>query len=225
MINLNLETKGKEQEIIKHYLEENASESLAHKINNGTQIVKDTKLVINKKDLDGFMRYASVEAKKLAEKGTNCACVEDKTVFGWAIHYFEESTIEGTLYNPDGTLYKPEIKKTEYKPEVKIEPPKPKNSQSSMFDFLTNNESDNSEIKKESNEETIQIEEDVEPDPLFDDDKPIKSKTPKIVIENNNYINTQTGEILGQTENKQNNDKELVNKLNSLLDGKLEVKL
>ena len=57
------------------------------------------------------------------------------------------------------------------------------------------------------------------------DDKPIKSKTPKIVIENNNYINTQTGEILGQTEDKQNNDKELVNKLNSLLVGKLEVKL
>ena len=71
MINLNLETKGKEQEIIKHYLEENASESLAHKINNGTQIVKDTKLVINKKDLDGFMRYASDEAKKLAEKEAN----------------------------------------------------------------------------------------------------------------------------------------------------------
>ena len=33
---LNLETKNKEQEIVKAYLEENASEILAEKINNGT---------------------------------------------------------------------------------------------------------------------------------------------------------------------------------------------
>ena len=38
MIKLNLETNCKEQEIIKKYLEENASETLADKINNGVKI-------------------------------------------------------------------------------------------------------------------------------------------------------------------------------------------
>ena len=41
MIKLNLETKNKEQEIIKEYLEENASETLADKINNGVKIQKE----------------------------------------------------------------------------------------------------------------------------------------------------------------------------------------
>ena len=38
---LNLETKTKEQELIKQYLEENVSEILAEKINNGVKIVKN----------------------------------------------------------------------------------------------------------------------------------------------------------------------------------------
>lgn len=65
---LNLETKTKEQELIKQYLEENVSEILAEKINNGVKIVKDNKTLINKKDLNGLMKYASSEARKLAEK-------------------------------------------------------------------------------------------------------------------------------------------------------------
>ena len=104
---LNLETKTKEQELIKAYLEENASETLVEKINNGTPFEKDGKSFINKKTLDGFMKYASSEARKLASKGANSACVEDKVVYGWAIHYFEEDSIEGTLFNEDRTEYKP----------------------------------------------------------------------------------------------------------------------
>ena len=104
---LNLETKTKEQELVKAYLEENASEILAEKINNGTPFEKDGKTFINKKTLDGFMKYASDEARKLASKGANSACVEDKVVYGWAIHYFEEDSIEGTLFNEDRTEYKP----------------------------------------------------------------------------------------------------------------------
>ena len=69
MIKLNLETKNKEQEILKAYLEENASETLADKINNGVKIQKDNKTLINKKTLDTFMKYAYEEARKLAEKG------------------------------------------------------------------------------------------------------------------------------------------------------------
>lgn len=107
MTKLNLEATSREQEIVKAYLEENASETLAEKINNGTPVEKYGKQLINRKTLDGFMRYACDEARRLAAKGASSACVEDKIVFGWAIHYFEEDSIEGTLYNADGTEYKP----------------------------------------------------------------------------------------------------------------------
>ena len=90
MIALNLTAKGAEQEIVKKYLEENASEVLADKINNGVRIEKDCKTLISRKTLDGFMKYANEEAKKQAEKGKTCSCVEGIVVIGWAIHYFEE---------------------------------------------------------------------------------------------------------------------------------------
>ena len=41
MCNIALETKNTQQEALKAYLEENASEALADKINNGVKIVKD----------------------------------------------------------------------------------------------------------------------------------------------------------------------------------------
>ena len=66
---LNLQAKTKEQQRIKAYLEENASEILAEKINNGVRIQKDGKMLLNKKTLDGFMKFACDKAKKQAEKG------------------------------------------------------------------------------------------------------------------------------------------------------------
>ena len=138
MPKLNLETKNKAQELIKAYLEENASELLAEKINNGVRIQKDGKTLISKKTLNGFMTFAADEAKKQAEKGARSACVGQSVVFGWAVHYFEEDSIEGTLYNEDGTEYKPP------KPVAKTKPatsspaptaPKPK-PQMSLFDML-----------------------------------------------------------------------------------------
>lgn len=152
---LNLETKTKEQELIKQYLEENASEALASKINNGVKIVKDNKTLINKKDLNGFMNYANQEARKLAEKGSNCACIEDKVVYGWAIHYFEEDSIEGNLYNEDGTEYKVEIKKTTSKIESKPEPKKPEKQQATLFDLMSFDTSQKQE-KAEENEPTTE---------------------------------------------------------------------
>lgn len=137
MIKLNLKPNNKQEEIILAHLQENASETLAEKINNGTPFVKDGKPLTNLKTLSGFMKYACEEARKLAEKGANCACVEDNIVFGWAIHYFEEDSIEGTLYTIDGEEYKPAPKKTAVKPvskpEPKKEPPK-SNFQFSLFD-------------------------------------------------------------------------------------------
>ena len=103
---LNLTANNPTEERIKAYLEENASATLALKINCGTPTEKDGKKLINRKTLDGFMKYATEEARKLATKGANYACIDDDTVFGWAIHYFEEESIIEKLYNADGTEYK-----------------------------------------------------------------------------------------------------------------------
>ncbi len=149
---LNLEAKTKEQELVKQYLENNASQTLAEKINNGTPLEKDGKILTNKKTLDSFMKYASDEARKLASNGANCACVEDKVVFGWAIHYFEEDSIEGTLYNEDGTEYKPVPKYTPAKVK-KVEPEKPKQQQVSLFDFMDSEQKEDLKTDNTSEED------------------------------------------------------------------------
>lgn len=142
---LNLEAKTKAQQLVKEYLENNVSPPLAEKINSGAKVVKDGKTLVNKKTLDGFMKYATEEARKLAEKGANSACVEDEVVFGWAIHYFEEDEIEGTLYSEDGTEYKKQSSVTAKVSKVNNLPAKPaQKPQLSMFDMLTNG--DNSGI-------------------------------------------------------------------------------
>ena len=160
---LNLTATNRQEEIIKQYLENNVSESLAEKINNGVKTEKDGKSLISKKNLTGFFKYATEEARKQAEKGANSAMVEDKIVFGWAMHYFEEDSILGTLYNEDGTEYKPVIKKaskptvtttpTPYTPPVKKPEP-----QMSFFDML-------SPKKEEPKQEEIQT-------PIEDNDEP-----------------------------------------------------
>ena len=132
MKQLNLEAKTKEQQRIKAYLEENASDILAGKINNGVLIKKDGKILLNRKTMDGFMSFATEEARKQAEKGARYAMVEDAVVFGWAVHYFEEDSIEGTLYNDDGSEYKEPSKATKSKPVSA--PSKPKQAQISLFD-------------------------------------------------------------------------------------------
>lgn len=216
MSKLNLATKNAEQEKIKQYLEENASDVLIKKINEGVEIVKDKKLVINKKDLDGFWSYAIEEARKQADKNARGAIIDDQTVFGWVIHYFEESSIEGKLYNLDGTEYKPEIKKEEKpKAEVKKEPEKPKNTQGSFFDF-TDIEEPKQEEFKPIQEEIIEYE---EPDELFDD---TTEKVPVKRINENTVIDLKTGEVI--VENADYNE-DYINKLKTIFGAILEVKL
>lgn len=137
MIELNLNATTPEQEKIKAYLQNNVSEILAEKINNGVQIVKDGKTLLNKKTLNSFMEYANAEARKIAAKGSKCACIDDETVYGWAIHYFEENSIEGTLYKADGTEYKTQAPKPTATITAKqpFEQPKP---QMSIFDMVNN---------------------------------------------------------------------------------------
>lgn len=137
---LNLEAKTPAEQKVKAYLEQNASEVLAHKINEGVKIVKDGKTLLNKKTLSGFMKFACDEAKKQAEKGANSACIDDAVVYGWAVHYFEEDSIEGTLCNEDGTEYKAPMPKPAPLP-TKYEPPKPKpKPQMSIFDMMAADE-------------------------------------------------------------------------------------
>ena len=165
MIELNLTTSCQEHELIKAYLQENVSKELAEKINNGTRIEKDGKTLINKKSLDGFMNYAQDEARKIAEKGKNFKAVHHSVVFGWAIHYFEEDSFEGTLYNEDGSEYKPApIKKPITKPSKAVVIPKKKpETQFSLFDLMdeqkavkTVTETVDNEDDEEPSEEEIQ---------------------------------------------------------------------
>lgn len=160
MPKLNLQAKDETQKIIKEYLEEHVSIPLAEKINNGVLIQKDGKSLLNKKSLDGCIEFSVQEAQKLVEKGARAACIQDCVVFGWAIHYFEEDSIEGTLYNQDGTEYKPKTTASPACISTTYTPPatKPK-PQMSLFDLL---EKDSSAQKQENVCEN-QSEEDEEP--------------------------------------------------------------
>ena len=156
---LNLKAKNREQQRIKAYLEENASDILAEKINNGVRIEKDGKILLNRKTLDGFMSFATEEARKQAEKGARYAMVEDDVVFGWAVHYFEEDSIEGTLFNDDGTEYKTQPKPAAKAPTVKAQP-KP---QMSMFDLMGEDLEDKPEEEKpEDDEDTMPSDEEIQ---------------------------------------------------------------
>ena len=245
MSKLNLATKNEEQERIKAYLEENASEALITKINDGIEIVKDNKLVVNKKDLDGFMNFAYEQASKLNTNKNRVLAISKDTVFGWAIHFFEEGSIEGTLYNLDGTEYKPVVKKeekpkAEHKPVIKVEPPKPQNSQGSFFEIFnedtkldtkeqnntiieeTNENIQNATLLDEKKQESMSYQEIIEyedPDELFDD---TTEKVPVKRINENTVIDLKTGEVIIETTQ---NQEEYINKLKPILGAILEVKL
>ncbi len=206
---LDLEAKTKEQELVKAYLEENASEVLAEKINSGVRIEKDGKTLINKKTLDSFMKYASDEARKLASKGANSACVEDKVVYGWAVHYFEEDSIDGNLYNEDGSEYKPAPKVTD-KPVVKPVQQMKNSAQISMFDFEEKEEQENKNEQEDQNEEA-EVEEEpptqeeinemlaelAEDEKLSNTQEVIDVETGEIICESNDEIISKLRDILG----------------------------
>lgn len=180
MIKLNLTPQNKQEELILNYLQNNASETLADKINNGTPFEKDGNPLLNKKTLSGFMKYACDEARKLAEKGANSACIDDATVYGWAIHYFEEESIEGTLYTIDGAEYKPAPKKSvNTKPVTpKPQPQKQQSLQFSLFDKFDENdvkEPTNDCLSAESAEMTVDTKEET---------TSVKTPTKPVVEEN-----------------------------------------
>ena len=192
---LQLTAPTTEEKVLKEYLEQNASEVLADKINNGVPVEKDGKKLISKKTLAGFMKYATDEARKQAAKGASSACLHSDIVFGWAIHYFEEDSILGTLYNEDGTEYKapkpapkvtPKPSATAETPAVPAPKPQPKAGQMSMFDLFDEQETvvedtadadeyDEEDTAVEASESPIEGEEpEVEPMPAVETKEPEK---------------------------------------------------
>ncbi|MBQ8451254.1 MAG: hypothetical protein IJ538_00530 [Clostridia bacterium] len=202
---INLQAKDESQKRILEYLENNASDILANKINNGVQVEKDGKQLLSKKDLDSFFNYANTEAKKLAEN-KSYACIDDKTVYGWAIHYFEEDEIQGKLFNLDGTEYEPPkpVKKETPKVEVKEKPKQP-----SLFDFMT-------EPEKED-----KVEEQLELDPLFDDNEEDVEDIPPMKEIAGRNVDTSTGEVISN--NNETFDKYILKTIAVAFDGKVKL--
>ena len=188
---LNLEAKTQAEQKVKAYLEQNASEVLARKINEGVKIVKDGKTLLNKKTLAGFLQYACEEARKQADKGARSACIDDETVYGWAIHYFEEDSIEGTLFHEDGTEYKKQPSAIAKAPTVKYTPPKsqPK-PQMSFFELFENR--------------NMQQQKDLCKNSVEDDEEPTEEEILE-AVEQNEGVSTlcadpETGEVLTEEE-------------------------
>ena len=193
MIKLNLTATDSGQAKVLAYLQENASETLADKINNGTPFEKDDKPLINKKTLAGFMKYACEEARKTVENGSSSACIEDSVVYGWAVHYFEEESIEGTLYTLDGEEYKPvtKAKNTQKSTYTPTSAPKLQNQQTSLFDIISqeNNVADTTkqeqsviQKKEEPTEEAPKVEPKQTLSPVYTDYKALKEKYSDYVI-------------------------------------------
>ena len=190
---LNLKANTPAERKILEYLQNNASETLAEKINNGTPFEKDGNPLLNKKTLAGFMKYACEEARKTVESGSSSACIEDSVVYGWAVHYFEEESIEGTLYTLDGEEYKPvtKTKNTQKSTYTPTSAPKQQNQQASLFDIISqeNNVADTTkqeqpviQTNEESLKETPKIETKQTLSPVYTEYKTLKEKYSDYVI-------------------------------------------
>lgn len=100
------------------YLEENASDALVEKINSGN------------KTLEQCFAYIREQARNEAQSG--CAMIEDKVVYGWAIHFFEEDSIKHSTAAITDTK-KDEIKKA---PVVENKVAQKTNDNFSIFDLM-----------------------------------------------------------------------------------------
>lgn len=173
---LNLQTQSKEQEILLAYLEQNASAALAEKINNGIPANKNGTQLVMKKDLTGFMKYATEEARKVAPTGATSACVEDTTVFGWLMHYFEEDSIEGRYFHPDGTSYTPPKKETKKsapaKPKDNPKPQPKQEAELTLFDMLAAVTEQEKAIPENQPEPIVTKPDTIVPEPVIVESKP-----------------------------------------------------
>lgn len=122
---LNLTASNRNEELVLEHLKNTVTDVLAEKINTG------------KKTLAGCWNFIVSEAKKKAVQG--CAAIEDKEVFGWAVHYFEEDSIEECKSAPavKTATTKPKAeKKTIPVAEPKAPAKKQSEGQMSIFDMF-----------------------------------------------------------------------------------------
>lgn len=83
MARINKTADGRNQQLVLEYLENNASDVLVEKINSGTRTIADC------------WRFITGKARLRAVSGSgtgSCAVISDEEVFGWAVHFFEESS-------------------------------------------------------------------------------------------------------------------------------------
>lgn len=85
------------EKLLLAHLEKNASEDLAARINKGA------------KTLQQCWSYITSEARKQANHG--CACIEDTTVYGWCMHFFEEDGIDGSKFDSKNGPHSPYAEK------------------------------------------------------------------------------------------------------------------
>ena len=236
MPELQLTATGKEQERILAYLETNASEELAKKINAGTPFEKDGKQLINKKTLAGFMKYACEEARKHAGQGATSTCIDSDTVFGWATHYFEEDAIVGTLYREDGSEYIPEKKKsttTESKaPSLPTPAPKAevlRDVQFSLFDGPDLPALKEEHVEERTTEDEIAAKEAADETAPLATEKPMQEIPREITVsdgETTVKVNTDTGECTEAerfADYRNSVDEEIACRLLKLLDRQLDL--
>lgn len=189
MTKLNLTANDNQQKIILEHLTPLISDVLAEKINNGVRVTKDNKELISKKDLNTFMDYLYEEAKnRIPEKdrhGKQCVGMEGEDILGIAIHYFEEDSIHGKLFNLDGTEYQPPkpAKKTVTPTTISstsYTPPKPApKPQLNIFDMLASSTEPKNEIpepKQTIPKPTKQI------SPIYEEYLKIQKLYPEFVI-------------------------------------------
>ena len=119
---LNLVAKTPNEEIVLNYLKNNVTDILAEKINAG------------KKTLQGCWNFIVGEARK--KSVSNCACIEDREVFGWAVHYFQEDSISECKSAPAVKTAITAEKKPAPKPEEKPKVKKVEEEQISIFDMF-----------------------------------------------------------------------------------------
>lgn len=123
---INLKAATDNQKLILNYLEQNASDMLVEKINNG------------KKTLSECWSYITGEARKRAVSG--CAVIEDREVYGWAVHFFQEDKITAPKSskpinnNPAPAKKKKTERKKDEKPKAHM--PSSDTDQLSLFELL-----------------------------------------------------------------------------------------
>ena len=136
MARLKLTAENAGQERILAYLEENASDSLVDRINDG------------KKTMGSCWQYITGMARKRA-KG-NCACIEDSEVYNWAIHYFEEDNVRIDTAQPE----KKEEKQTISFAEIKaIQKEKERKAQQEALDRINEAKRKEEQLRKEKQKE------------------------------------------------------------------------